>query len=855
MAAAAANLSRGALATIVEGGEGAEGLKPILQVTDCRPLHHSSAERYRMMLSDGLVQQQAMLATQMNEIVKSGALQKGSIIRMTEYVCNTIQDRRIIIIIGLDVLSGETGAIGAENNFEPSSGTLQNQVMAPPQSFGVEQPVPAAANPLAYGSSYSYGPAAGQSLKRDASLNPCGAPYGRNTSNASSVNLGFGQGDGAFNNPPSSIVNQNQRAPNPVIGAGYRPPGNTYGRAGQPSYQQPPSLYSNRGPIAKNEAAPRIVPIASLNPYQGRWTIKARVTAKGELRRYNNPRGEGKVFSFDLLDSDGGEIRVTCFNAVADQFYDMIEAGKVYSISKGTLKPAQKNFNHLNNEYEITLDSTSTIVPCYDDDTTIPRQQFNFKSIDQIEGLENKSMLDVIGIVTAVYPATTIMTKNGSEAFKRTLQLKDMSGRSVELTLWGNFCNNEGQQLQAMCDSGLSPVLAVKAVKVNEFSGKSVGTISTSQLFIDPDSPEALRLKEWYEREGKNIAAVSISRDSSSMGRADTRKTVTQIKDEGLGRSEKADWIHVKATVSFIKVDNFCYTACPLMIGDRKCQKKVSNNGDGTWQCDRCDKNVPECDYRYILQCQIQDHTGMTWVTAFHECGEEMMGLSAKDLYLLKHEEQDDMKFAEVFRKVLLNQFLFKLRVKEDTYNDETRIKIDVVKAERVNPSTESRYLLGLIQKLSTEDSSAVPQMHGAFASDSRTANVGYAHPVTSNFGSSGGNGYGVAQANQIGQNMNDYGGHGIKKEQLFCNNCGSSGHDFQNCPRAMDRQAPSVGGGFSNRSSATAMGGNTSSNICFKCQQPGHWARDCPGAGAGPSAYGGSSKTGSYSKQYVGGY
>ncbi|KAL6570291.1 Replication protein A 70 kDa DNA-binding subunit A [Orobanche minor] len=61
----------------------------------------------------------------------------------------------------------------------------------------------------------------------------------------------------------------------------------------------------------RNEAPARIIPIAALIPYQGRWAVKARVTAKGDLRHYNNAKGEGKVFSFDLLDSDGGEIRVT----------------------------------------------------------------------------------------------------------------------------------------------------------------------------------------------------------------------------------------------------------------------------------------------------------------------------------------------------------------------------------------------------------------------------------------------------------------------------------------------------------------------------------------------------------------
>ena len=110
-----------------------------------------------------------------------------------------------------------------------------------------------------------------------------------------------------------------------------------------------------------------------------------------------------------------------------------------------------------------------------------------------------------------------------------------------------------------------------------------------------------------------------------------------------------------------------------------------------------CDKEVDECVYRYILQMQIQDHTGLTWATAFHESGEEIMGISAKDLYYLNYEEQDDEKFAELMRSVLFTKYLFKLKVKEETFSDEQRVKSSVVKAEKVNFQTETRYLLDSI--------------------------------------------------------------------------------------------------------------------------------------------------------------
>lgn len=83
----------------------------------------------------------------------------------------------------------------------------------------------------------------------------------------------------------------------------------------------------------------QIVPIASLNAYQNRWTIKAKVSVRSDMRRWSNAKGEGKFFTVDLLDGQDGEIRAIAFNDQADQFYDLLEPGRVFTISKASLKP------------------------------------------------------------------------------------------------------------------------------------------------------------------------------------------------------------------------------------------------------------------------------------------------------------------------------------------------------------------------------------------------------------------------------------------------------------------------------------------------------------------------------------
>ena len=53
-----------------------------------------------------------------------------------------------------------------------------------------------------------------------------------------------------------------------------------------------------------------------------------RVSNKSGVRTWSNSRGEGKLFSMDLVDMSG-EMRCTAFRDQCDKFYEMIEIGKV----------------------------------------------------------------------------------------------------------------------------------------------------------------------------------------------------------------------------------------------------------------------------------------------------------------------------------------------------------------------------------------------------------------------------------------------------------------------------------------------------------------------------------------------
>ena len=136
-------------------------------------------------------------------------------------------------------------------------------------------------------------------------------------------------------------------------------------------------------------------------------------------------------------------------------------------MTNGVVKPANKRFTSIANNYCINFENCSKIEEVKDDGG-IQSQAFDFKNIKEIADINETKTIDFIGIVHHVTPLTTINLKNGVRKEKRTLSICDQTGMLISLSMWGD------QASMIDFTDTPHPVIAIKGVRVSLYGGKSL---------------------------------------------------------------------------------------------------------------------------------------------------------------------------------------------------------------------------------------------------------------------------------------------------------------------------------------------------------------------------------------------
>lgn len=283
--------------------------------------------------------------------------------------------------------------------------------------------------------------------------------------------------------------------------------------------------------------------------------------------------------------------------------------------------------------------------------------------MSDLQSVEPGSTTDIIGVLKDAGDVGQIVSKTSGKPFeKRELTLVDNTGFSVRLTVW----NDAAKAFDAPAES----VIAFKGVKVSDFGGRSLSLLNSGTMSIDPDIAEAHRLRGWYDAQGRQVNYTSHSSSMGTMsggGSRDPSQSIAEVRDANLGSSEEPDYFNLKATILMIRQESMCYPAC----ASDGCNKKVIQQEDGLWRCERCNVSHENPQYRYILLMNVCDHTGQLWLNCFDDVGKMVMHSSADDYMKLK--ETNDKAAEDIVRDATFQTFNFRCRAKQEFYQEMPR--------------------------------------------------------------------------------------------------------------------------------------------------------------------------------------
>ena len=145
------------------------------------------------------------------------------------------------------------------------------------------------------------------------------------------------------------------------------------------------------------------------------------------------------------------------------------------------------------------------------------------------------------------------MRKNGVETHKITLQLKDMSGYSIEVRLWGVLCNKYNIEQYTTINS--FPIIAIKDGKTTDFNKISITRTFSSELYINPDLKETRELGTCFENTGTYLQCYSVSTHGALGGHHSIQKHLSDIQTKQIGTGVDPSCILVEATISSMDVE------------------------------------------------------------------------------------------------------------------------------------------------------------------------------------------------------------------------------------------------------------------------------------------------------------
>lgn len=129
------------------------------------------------------------------------------------------------------------------------------------------------------------------------------------------------------------------------------------------------------------------------------------------------------------------------------------------------------------------------LVEVHDAQPDVPKIHLKPVKLAELEVLPTETFVDVVAVLDSCQDLGLIQRRDGSEGKKRSMVVRDDSGRSIELTLWGEKAETVGAEIFEHSRAGNHPVLVIKSapqLPLCRRCGRCIGPVRSVRQFLTP---------------------------------------------------------------------------------------------------------------------------------------------------------------------------------------------------------------------------------------------------------------------------------------------------------------------------------------------------------------------------------
>lgn len=424
------------------------------------------------------------------------------------------------------------------------------------------------------------------------------------------------------------------------------------------------------------DPSPEITLIKDLDITKSTFNLKVKV-----LRLWTQPdlRNIGEIFSIEmiLMDEEGNKIQGNVLRKWFARFQPVLQEGQAFYVLNPTMCENRSKLKFGRGQDKISFYHDTRIHRCTDFTGSI----YGFSFADYYDilstNLPQNISIDIIGDVVTYTPIETIQKDKGNTTKKLTIQLQNLEGTRVFVTLWNKFA----QQFSDFLDEHTQQhrvIVIVQFATVNYWRGRA--TVSTyydiSKVYIGSDIHDINEFKQKFI--GNTANTISSERMTVVSSKGYSYEKDFLITTEFSTLNDVMECKEVKTFIVFGTVVGFQHNFQWHYAGCKGCHCKAYQvDGDkDVYECksSKCQGKVINVVQRYKIPLRVQDYYATVTLTLFDSDANNILGISATELYDKYKQLGDVDVMPKEFDVFLGKRYAFKIEVKQFNLDNNSRV-------------------------------------------------------------------------------------------------------------------------------------------------------------------------------------